>query len=126
MTKAQQVYERVEALVATGTKKADAFRQIADELGQPFNSTRGAYYTHTRTLGTPGAGRRRRSEAVDPDPIGRARAVLEEAIEAIDRDVAAAKERIDEAKAEYDELRSTAAERKAVLQAKFDALADDE
>ncbi len=47
MTKAQEVYERVEALVASGVKKADAFRQLADELGQPFNSVRGAYYAHT-------------------------------------------------------------------------------
>ena len=51
MTKAQEVYEKVEALVASGMKKADAFRQAADEFDQPFNSIRGAYYTHTRTLG---------------------------------------------------------------------------
>ena len=44
MTKAQEVYERVEALVASGVSKADAFRQVADEYGQPFNSMRGAYY----------------------------------------------------------------------------------
>jgi hypothetical protein len=122
MTKAQEVFDKVEALVATGTKKADAFRQAADELGQPFNSIRGAYYTHTRSIGgTPGASRRR--AAADVDPVERARAVLEEAIETIDLDIAAAKERVDEAKAEYDELRATAAERKAHLQEKFDALA---
>ena len=49
MTKAQEVYERVEALVASGMKKADAFRQAAEEFGQPFNSMRGAYYAHTRS-----------------------------------------------------------------------------
>ena len=49
MTKAQEVYDRVEALVASGVRKADAFRQVAEELGQPFNSMRGAYYAHTRT-----------------------------------------------------------------------------
>ena len=48
MTKAQEVYERVEALMASGTRKADAFRQLADEYGQPMNSIRGAYYAHTR------------------------------------------------------------------------------
>jgi hypothetical protein len=51
MTKAQQVYERVEALIASGVKKADAFKQVADEVGQPVNSVRGAYYQHTRTAG---------------------------------------------------------------------------
>ena len=30
MTKAQEVYERTEALVASGVKKADAFRQLAE------------------------------------------------------------------------------------------------
>ncbi len=48
MTKAQEVYERVEALVASGAKKADAFRQVAEEYGQPFASMRCAYYAHTR------------------------------------------------------------------------------
>jgi len=51
MTKAQEVYERVEALVASGVRKADAFRQVAEEFGQPFNSMRGAYYAHTRSTG---------------------------------------------------------------------------
>lgn len=124
MTKAQEVYEKVEALVGAGVRKADAFRQVADELRQPFNSIRGAYYTHTRSLGgTPGASRRRSPEPVDP--VEQARIVLERAIEAIDIEVTTAKERIDEAKAEYDELRGIAAERKASLQRKLEALNAD-
>jgi hypothetical protein len=122
MTKAEEVFDKVEALVATGTKKADAFRKVADELGQPFNSIRGAYYTHTRSIGgTPGAKRGRSASTVDP--VDQARALLEEAIETIDLEIAAAKERVDEAKAEYDELRATAAERKTRLKEKYDALA---
>src|SRR6266567_629234 len=100
MTKAQEVYERVEALVASGVKKADAFRQTADEFGQPFNSMRGAYYAHTKTLGgTPS--RPRRQAATGVDPIEQATAVLSSALEAIDEQIADAKERIDDAKAEY-------------------------
>lgn len=121
MTKAQEVYERVEALVASGTKKADAFRQVAEELGQPFNSMRGAYYAHTRTLGgTPARSRGR--QATNGDPIEQATLVLSRALEAIDAEVAAAKARIDEAKAEHEQLRDTAQERKAAIQAKLDAL----
>ena len=120
MTKAQEVYERVEALVASGVKKADAFRQVADELGQPFNSMRGAYYAHTRTLG--GTPSRSRKQVPAADPLEQAQIVLANAIEAIDVEVEAAKERVDEAKAEYDDLRGTAAERKTALQAKLDAL----
>ena len=121
MTKAQQVYERVEALVASGTKKADAFRQVADELGQPFNSVRGAYYAHTRTLGgTPGASRKR--AATPADPIEEATSVLTRALEAIDEEIETAKARAAEADAEYKELRDSAAERKAAIKAKIEVL----
>lgn len=121
MTKAQEVYERVEALVASGARKADAFRQVADELGQPFNSMRGAYYAHTRTLGgTPGASRKHAPAVTDP--IEQATNVLNTALEAIDDEVEAAKTRAEEAAAEYKELRDGTATRKATIKAKIDAL----
>jgi len=115
------VYERVEALVASGVRKADAFRQVADEFEQPFNSMRGAYYAHTRTLG--GAPPRpRRGEVTNGDPIEQALSLLTKAVESIDTEVVAAKTRVDEAKAEYEHLRDTATERKAAIKAKIDAL----
>ena len=119
MTKAQEVYERTEALVASGVKKADAFRQLATEYGAEFNSIRGAYYAHTRTLGgTPT--RARKAQAADP--IESATAVLEHALEGIDADIAAAKQRAADAEAEYKHLRDTAQERKAQIKAKIEAL----
>ena len=121
MTKAQRVFEAVEAKVASGAKKADAFREVADEFGQPFNSIRGAYYTHTRSIGgTPGA---KRPEIVDP--IEHAKNVLKDALEAIDDDVEAAKQRAEDAAADYKELRETAATRKAQIKAKIEVLAVD-
>jgi len=121
VTKAQEVYEKVEALVASGVRKADAFRQVADEFEQPFNSMRGAYYAHTRTLG--GAPSRPRKQAAsNGDPIEQAMTVLTRAVESIDAEVADAKTRVDEAKTEYEHLRDTAAERKAAIQAKIDVL----
>ena len=48
--------------------------------------------------------------------------VLTEAVESIDTEVADAKTRVEDAKAEYEHLRDTAAERKAAIQAKIDAL----
>jgi predicted nucleic acid-binding Zn-ribbon protein len=119
MTKAQEVYERTEALVASGVRKADAFRQLADEYEQPFNSVRGAYYAHTRTLGGAPA-RAKRAQAADP--IESATAVLEHALEGIDADIAAAKQRAADAEAEYKHLRDTAQERKAQITAKIEAL----
>ncbi|TAM95188.1 MAG: hypothetical protein EPN45_23240 [Rhizobiaceae bacterium] len=120
MTKAQEVYERVEALVASGAKKADAFRQLAAEYGQEFNSIRGAYYAHTRSLG--GSPKRPGNRQTAVDPIESATIVLEKAIEAIDEQISGAKARVDEAKTEYEHLRDTAGERKAAIQAKIDAL----
>lgn len=120
MSKAQEVFDKVEALVASGTKKADAFRQVADELGQPFNSIRGAYYTHTRSLGgTPGAKPKR---ATQVDPIEQAASLLREALDSIDHEVEAAKQRTEQSNAEYKELRDSAAMRKAVIKAKIEAL----
>jgi septal ring factor EnvC (AmiA/AmiB activator) len=120
MTKAQEVYERVEALVASGVRKADAFRQVAEEYGREFNSIRGAYYAHTRTLGGSPARSSKREATVDP--IESATIVLEKAVEAIDVEITAAKARVDEAKTEYEHLRDTAGERKASIEAKIDAL----
>src|SRR5713226_6408924 len=124
MTKAQEVYERVEALVASGVRKADAFRQVANEYGQPFNSIRGAYYAHTRSTGTaaPRGSRPRKRETTTEDAIEQATIVLTRAIDAIDAEVAIAKTRVDEAKADYEHLRDTAEERKAAIQAKVSAL----
>ncbi len=122
MTKAQEVYERTEALVASGEKKADAFRQVAKEYGQEFNSIRGAYYAHTRSLGDGSPKRSGKRPTTPVDPIESATNVLEKAIEAIDAEISAAKARADEAKAEYDHLRETAGERKTAIQAKIDAL----
>jgi len=120
MTKAQEVYERVEALVASGVKKADAFRQVAEQYGSEFNSIRGAYYAHTRSLG--GSPKRSAKRETVIDPIESATIVLEKAVEAIDAEVTAAKARADEAKTEYEHLRDSAGERKATFKAKIDAL----
>ena len=123
MTKAQEVYERVEALVASGTTKAEAFRQLATEYGQEVNSIRGAYYAHTRSPGNGNSeARSRTTKKAAADPIESATIVLETAIESIDAEIATAKERSDQAKAEYERLRDTAGERKANLKAKIEAL----
>jgi hypothetical protein len=120
MTKAQEVYERVEALVATGVRKADAFRQVAEEFGQPFNSMRGAYYAHTRSLTETPA--RPRASKKSADPIESATIVLTKAIEAIDDEIGAAKARAEAAQTAYEELRDGAEERRKALQAKIEAL----
>jgi len=121
MTKAEEVHQRVDALVAQGVSKADAFRQLAEEYGQPVKSLQGAYYQHARK-GNGGKGRSRRRETTPADALEDAKAVLVRALEAIDDEVVVAKERIDEAKAEHEALKASANERKQAIQAKLDAL----
>lgn len=121
MTKAEEVFTRVEALVAAGSTKADAFKKLAEEYGQPVNSVRGSYYQHTRAANG-GASRTRRRETTAEDAVADARAALQRAIDSIDREVDTAKERAEEAKREHDSLKASSAERKAAIAAKLEAL----
>jgi len=125
LTKAEEVFTRVEQLIAEGKTKADAFKQLAAEYGQPVNSVRGAYYQHTRRAsGESGEAprRTRRRETRPEDALADARRALERAIQAVDREVAAAKDRADEAKREYDALRASADERKQAIRERLEAL----
>lgn len=120
MTKAQEVFERVEALVAEGLTKADAFKKLAADYGQPLGSVRGAYYSHTSGKGT--GSRPRRRETTPEDAVADARAALERAIASIDREVETAKERAAESKAEYEALKESAAARKEAIAKRLEAL----
>ncbi len=122
MTKAQEVYERIEALVGGGTKKAEAFRQMAEETGRPVKSLQGAYYQHTRQTGTTGKRRSRRIETTPADAFEQAKAVLVRAMDDIDAEITAAQERADEATAEYEALKNSAESRKEAIAAKLEAL----
>ena len=125
-TKAQEIFEAVERLIASGTEKADAFKQIAEEASRPYDSIRGSHYTHKRKIegGEPNAkpSRTRRRETTPDDALADARAALERAIAAIDREVDVAKTRADEAKAEHEALKASAADRKKAITERLEAL----
>ena len=123
MTKAQEVYEKVEALVASGTAKRDAFGKLAEEYGQPLDSIRGAYYGHKRKAeGGESKPRTRRRETTPDDALADARAALERSIASIDREVEAAKTRAQEAAAEYEAIRGSAEERKKAIAERLESL----
>jgi hypothetical protein len=125
VTKAQELYERVEAMIADGTDKADAFRQLAEEAGRPFDSVRGSYYGWKRKLeGGDSAkpSRTRRRETTPEDALADARAALERAVEAIDREVDASETRATEATAEAKALEASAADRKKAITERLEAL----
>lgn len=124
-TKAGDLYERVQAMIAAGTDKADAFKQIAQETGRPYDSVRGSYYSHKKKLEGGDSARpartRRRSTTPD-DALADARAALERAIDSIDKETEAARERSEEAQAEYQSLKASAGERKKAIAERLDAL----
>jgi chromosome segregation ATPase len=129
MTKAQEVYEKIEAMTASGeVKKADAFKTLASEYGQPVDSLRGAYYQHKRVLdgggnpSTSGPRRTRRRETTSETAVESAVATLRRAIDSIDAEIEAAEERAKEAQAEYEAMRSSADERKQAIEAKITLL----
>lgn len=137
MTKAQVTFERINALVESGMQKAAAFKQLAEEYSQPVDSVRGAYYGHKRIVETgrqPGAGRSgvrrsRKRETTTQDAIASAVATLRGAIDSIEFELEAARERADEATAEYEAMRSASAGRIEEIRAKIAVLdpeAEDE
>lgn len=126
MTKAEEVFLKVEELIASGSTKADAFKKLASEYGQPVDSIRGSYYRATQKSGNPGSTKprgTRRRETTPADALAAARATLDAAIETIDREVEAAEARAKEAQAEYEALRDSAESKKEEITAKRDALA---
>ena len=124
MTKAQAIYDRVEAMVATGMDKSDAFRQIAEEASRPYDSVRGSYYSHKKRIedGDTRPSRTRRRETTPDDALADARAALERAVASIDKEVEAAKTRAEEAKAEHEALKDSAADRKKAITERLEAL----
>lgn len=121
MTKAQEVFEKVNTLIEGGMSRPDAFKQVAGEYEQPVNSIRGSYYSHSRGA-TGGSSRPRRRETTPEDALADARAALERSLSAIDREVEVAGERASEAAAEAKDLKDSAAERKAAITERLGAL----
>src|SRR5579863_9377524 len=114
-TKAQEVYEDIQKRIASGTERADAFKELAKETGRSADSLRGSFYGFKRKLDAgenPGrTPRTRRRETTPEAALADARAALERAVDSIDREVQLAKERADAAAEEYKELRGSAEQR---------------
>lgn len=84
------------------------------------SSIRGAVYQARKSNGETGP--RRVRETTTEGAVASAVETLEQAREAIDDEVEAAKERADEANREYKALKDSAADRKAEITAKIEAL----
>ena len=120
MSKAQDIYDRVEAVAAEGHSKKEAHEIVAREFGMKPSSIRGAVYQARRANGQ--TGRRRVRETTTEGAVASAIDTLEDARDAIDDEVEAAKERAEEATREFKALKDSAADRKAEITAKIEAL----
>ena len=69
MTKAQQVYERIDALVAGGHAEGRRLPQRRRGAGKPVKSLQGAYYQHSRKANG-GSTRPRKRETTTADALG--------------------------------------------------------
>jgi predicted nucleic acid-binding Zn-ribbon protein len=121
-TKAQEVYDAVEAMIAAGTEKRDVFKQLAEQYGQPVDSIRGAYYGWKKQLEGGKPSRSRKRETTPADAVEQAVATLRRSIEAIDREIEAAEGRAAEATAEAKALKESATARKREIEGKIKAL----
>jgi molecular chaperone DnaK (HSP70) len=121
MSKAQDIYDRVEAVAREQRiSKKEAHDIVGKEFGMKPSSIRGAVYQARKANGQ--TGRRRVRETTTDGAVASAVETLEDAREAIDEEVEAAKERADEATREYKALKDSAADRKAEITAKIEAL----
>jgi molecular chaperone DnaK (HSP70) len=121
MSKAQDIYDRVEAVAREkGVSKKEAHEIVAKEFGMKPSSIRGAVYQARKASGQ--TGRRRVRETTTDGAVASAIATLEDAREAIDDEVEAAKERAEEANREFKALKDSAADRKRQITAKIEAL----
>lgn len=121
MSKAQDIYDRVEAVARDqGVSKKEAHKIVAKEFGMQPSSIRGAVYQARKANGETGP--RRVRETTTEGAIASAVDTLEQARAAIDDEVEAAKERADEATREFKALKDSAGDRKAEITAKIEAL----
>jgi outer membrane murein-binding lipoprotein Lpp len=128
LTKAQEIHDEVNRLMKEGVERADAFRQIADRLGIKFDSARGAYYSHRKAIGQSGGGsprRTRKRETTPEDAVASAVATLRAAIDSIEIEVETARERAEEAQAEYEAMRAASSGRIEEIRAKVAVLDPD-
>lgn len=98
----------------------EAHEKVAKEFDMKPSSIRGAVYQARKANGETGP--RRVRETTTEGAVASAVETLEEAREAIDDEVEAAKERADEANREYKALKDSAADRKTEITTKIEAL----
>ena len=122
ITKAEETYAAVGKLLESGMRLSDAVRQIAAETGRSEAAVRASYYNQRSKLGLKGDSRRGGQALSVEDAINEAKQLLERALVRIDLEVEVAKAKAETAEAQYEALKTSAAERRSELERKIAAL----
>ena len=122
ITKAEETYAAIGKLLESGMRLSDAVRQIAAETGRSEAAVRASYYNQRSKLGLKGDSRRGGQTLSVEDAINEAKQLLERALVRIDSEVEVAKAKAETAEAQYEALKTSAAERRSELERKIAAL----
>ena len=122
ITKAEETYAAVGKLLEGGMRLSDAVRQIAADTGRSEAAVRASYYNQRSKLGLQGDRRRGGQTLSVEDAINEAKQLLERALRRIDEEVEVAKAKVEATEAQYEALKTSAAERRSELERKIAAL----
>ncbi len=122
ITKAEETYAAIGKLLESGMRLSDAVRQIAADTGRSEAAVRASYYNQRSRLGLKGDSRRGGQTLSVEDAINEAKQLLERALVRIDSEVEVAKAKAETAEAQYEALKTSAAERRSELERKIAAL----
>ena len=122
ITKSEETYAAIGKLLESGMRLSDAVRQIAAETGRSEAAVRASYYNQRSKLGLKGDSRRGGQALSVEDAINEAKQLLERALVRIDSEVEVAKAKAETAEAQYEALKTSAAERRSELERKIAAL----
>ena len=101
---------------------SDVVRQIAADTGRSEAAVRASYYNQRSKLGLKGDSRRSGQALSVEDAINEAKQLLERALVRIDSEVEVAKAKAEATEAQYEALKTSAAERRSELERKIAAL----
>jgi hypothetical protein len=104
---------------------SDAVRQLARESGRSEAAIRANYYNHRTKLGLGERRQPKRPSLSVEDAVREARQLLEQALQAIEGQLAAAEREAATAAERHEALKTQTAAEKAQLEQKIAALADD-
>jgi hypothetical protein len=112
-TKAAETYAALTGLSGQGLRLAEAIRTLAADTGRSEAAIRASYYAQRVKLGHHG----RRNDTISVDEaIDEARRLLEQALEQLDNELAAAKTDLDAATVRYEHVREDVEDQRARLE----------